>query len=152
MAHLFDENKGKKDFDALIQPKLDALQTAFQNNVNLIYDAIVNAGVTPTGKTPSEIATGINDIQAITWSERIITGDSLSPIYLSLPYKNAVSLHVNGVSGDGYINGTPVVSGSIYYFQSNTSQFVAEAREPSEAFIGEYKIDMTVVYQAKILR
>lgn len=151
MAYLFDNDKSKVNFDTAIQPKLDALQTTFQDNINLIYDTIVDAGITPTGKTPSELTDGINDIQRIRWSEELIAGNSLSEIYLSLPYKNIDYLTVNDVSGEGYINGQRVNSGDIISF-SHQDQLVVEVIRPSGGFIGEYKIVMTITYQAKILR
>lgn len=154
MAYLFDNDKSKVNFDTAIQPKLDALQTTFQNNINLIYDTIVDAGVTPTGKTPSELATGINDIQRIRWSEKLIAGESMSEIYLSLPYKNIDYITVNSFSGEAYINGAPVVvPGTIIPFGEYDTEFIVEVKTPlGGGFIGEYKIDMTITYQAKILR
>ena len=58
MAYAFNEDKGKVDIDAI----LNGLQTNYQNNVNTIYNAIVNAGITPTAKTPAACSTGIGNI------------------------------------------------------------------------------------------
>lgn len=62
MAYLFDEDKSKIDFERALQPKLDALQTAFQNNVNLIYNKFVSQGTTPTAKTPAAISTAVDTL------------------------------------------------------------------------------------------
>lgn len=62
MAYLFDENKSKIDFEGALQPKLDALQTAFQNSVNLIYNKFVSQGTTPTAKTPAAISTAVDTL------------------------------------------------------------------------------------------
>lgn len=60
MAYAFNEDKGKVDIDAI----LNGLQTNYQNNINTIYNALVNNGVTPTAKTPAAIATAINNIRS----------------------------------------------------------------------------------------
>lgn len=62
MAYLFDEDKSKLDFEGALQPKLDTLQTAFQNNVNLIYNKFVSQGTTPTAKTPAAISTAVDTL------------------------------------------------------------------------------------------
>lgn len=60
MIYGFNDDKEKVD----IQNLLDTLQANFQNNVNTVYNAVVNNGVTPTAKTPSAIVTGINNIRS----------------------------------------------------------------------------------------
>lgn len=62
MAYLFDDDKSKIDFEAVITPKLNALQTAFQNSVNSIYNKFVSQGTTPTAKTPQAIATAVDTL------------------------------------------------------------------------------------------
>ena len=62
MAYIFDEHKGKQDFETMIKPKLDALKTTFQDNVNSMYNALVGKGKTPTAKTPAAISTAITNI------------------------------------------------------------------------------------------
>lgn len=59
MANAFNDDKGKVDISAV----LNTLETNYQNNINTIYNALVNNGVTPTAKTPAAIATGINAIR-----------------------------------------------------------------------------------------
>lgn len=58
MSYGFDDNMGKVP----IEPILNNLQTSFQNNINKIYNAIVNQGTNPPGKTPDNIVTGINNL------------------------------------------------------------------------------------------
>lgn len=58
MSYGFDDNMGKVP----IEPILNNLQTNFQNNINTIYNTIVNQGTTPPGRTPAQIATGINNL------------------------------------------------------------------------------------------
>ena len=64
MSYGFDDNMGKVP----IEPILDNLQTAFQNNINKIYNAIKNQGTTPPGKTPDNIVTGINNLATNKWN------------------------------------------------------------------------------------
>lgn len=176
MAHLFDENKGKKDFDALIQPKLDALQTAFQNSVNSIYNKFVNQGTTPTAKTPAAISTAVDTLatakynagktaaEAVTW-----TGD----IYFTLPYtiptsisfpfsvSNVVKFKTGTIPSD-LLNKVGVnfagVSGSegFKWLQSNTEYTIPQgATNASISFSAnapDTGFNVTFTYQAKKLR
>ncbi len=112
MAHLFDENKGKQDFEALITPKLDALKTTFQGYVNSIYDALVGKGKTPTAKTPAAISTAITNIfddvytkfvnQGTTPSAKTVSGMSNAVDTLATNKYNAgVSATKKGNAGQG---------------------------------------------------
>lgn len=60
MVYGFDDNKAKVNINSI----LSGLETNYQNNVNTVYNAVVNNGVTPTAKTPSAIVTGINNIRS----------------------------------------------------------------------------------------
>lgn len=62
MLFLFDEFKGRKNFETELQPKLDALKTTFQGYVNSIYNKFVAQGTTPTAKTPQAIATAVDTL------------------------------------------------------------------------------------------
>lgn len=60
MIYGFNDDKTKVDVEAI----LAGLESTYQSNVNTIYNAVVNNGVTPTAKTPAAIATGINGIRS----------------------------------------------------------------------------------------
>lgn len=60
MIYGFNDDKTKVDVEAV----LAGLESTYQSNVNTIYNAVVNNGVTPTAKTPAAIATGINGIRS----------------------------------------------------------------------------------------
>ena len=74
MSYGFDDNMGKVP----IEPILDNLQTAFQNNINKIYNAIKNQGTTPPGKTPDNIVTGINNLATNKWNAGVAAADARS--------------------------------------------------------------------------
>ena len=60
MAYAFDDDKGKVN----ISDVLNTLETNYQNNINSIYNALVNNGVTPTAKTPAAIVAAINGVRS----------------------------------------------------------------------------------------
>ncbi len=64
MSYGFDDNMGKVPIESI----LNNLQTSFQNNINKIYNAIVNQGTNPPGKTPDNIVTGINNLATNKWN------------------------------------------------------------------------------------
>lgn len=74
MSYGFDDNMGKVP----IEPILDNLQTAFQNNINKIYNAIKNQGTNPPGKTPDNIVTGINNLATNKWNAGVAAADARS--------------------------------------------------------------------------
>ena len=108
MAHLFDGKKGKQDFEALITPKLEALKTTFQDNVNSMYNALVGKGKTPTAKTPAAISTAITNIfddvytkfvnQGTTPSAKTVSG-------MSSAVDSLATAKYNAGKTDGYNNG-----------------------------------------------
>lgn len=121
MANAFNDDKGKVDINAV----LNTLETNYQNNVNTVYNAFVNKGVTPTAKTPSALATavtttynkGTTDAQAVTWTETIyarvsLDGSQNGYLYFALPYRNVVKIkNTSGFSIDIYWkNGSQILS------------------------------------------
>ena len=72
MSYGFDDNMGKVP----IEPILNNLQTSFQNNINKIYNAIVNQGTNPPGKTPDNIVTGINNLASNKYNAGYSAGDT----------------------------------------------------------------------------
>lgn len=116
MAYIFDEHKGKRDFEELIKSKLDALKTTFQDNVNSMYNALVGKGKTPTAKTPTAISTAITNIfddvytkfvnQGTTPSAKTVSGMSSAVDALATAKYNAGNTAgYNSGKTDGYNNG-----------------------------------------------
>lgn len=126
MAYLFDNDKSKVNFDTAIQPKLDALQTTFQNNINLIYNAFVNQGTTPTAKTPAAISTAVDTLATTKYNAGKTAGKAESEAVtwetdeMSL-FNGYVSLD-SGASGQ--VSNYPVhVSASAIYDLTNMISF-----------------------------
>lgn len=112
MAYIFDEHKGKQDFETVIKPKLDALKTTFQDNVNSMYNALVGKGKTPTAKTPAAISTAITNIfddvytkfvnQGTTPSAKTVSGMSSAVDSLATAkYNSGVAATKKGNAGQG---------------------------------------------------
>ena len=74
MPYLFNDDKSKVQLNTVLNPILTELEQNYQANVNTMYNACVNAGVTPTAKTPAAIATAIAGVktkyQNVTWNEQ----------------------------------------------------------------------------------
>lgn len=126
MAFLFDEDKSKVNFDTALQPKLDALQTAFQNSVNLIYNKFVSQGTTPTAKTPAAISTAVDTLATTKYNAGKTAGKTEAEavtwetVEMSL-FNGYVSLD-SGASGQ--ISSYPVnVSASAIYDLTNVISF-----------------------------
>ena len=73
-----------------IKSELDKLKTNFQDGVNTIYDSVVVRGVTPTDKSPSEIADAISKL-----------GGDLTSIYNALTNKG---LNMSGTENEDQIS------------------------------------------------
>lgn len=175
MAYLFDDDKSKIDFDGALQPKLDALQTAFQNNVNLIYNKFVSQGTTPTAKTPAAISTAVDTLattkynagktsaEAVTW-----TGDLYFRVAYTVPtsttnvvdISNVVKFKTGTIPSD-LLNKVEAifhdVSGSNVYLQSNTEYTIPQGANAvmTIAFLAnapDKGFNVTFTYQAKKLR
>ena len=120
MANAFNNDKGKVDIDAV----LSGLQTNYQNNVNSIYNAIVNNGITPTAKTPAACATGINNVRKTTtfrFQYSPMPGTVTRTFMMVRPYNCACT--VKGYlwgGGTGYINSFNVNGVSVALGQSYT--------------------------------
>lgn len=104
MAFLFNDDKTKLDFDKAVQAIITPLQTAFQNNINTIYNAVKSAGVTPSDKSPSNIATAISNLRKTPYTQTYTfpQGDSGGRKDLGVPhnirYVNAQNVYSAGVS------------------------------------------------------
>lgn len=118
MAFLFNDDKTKLDFDNAAQKIITPLQTAFQNNINTIYNAVDRAGVTPSDKSPSNIATAISNLRKTPYTQTYTfpQGDSGGRKDLGVPhnirYVNAQNVYSAGESkgydlgrDDGYNEG-----------------------------------------------
>lgn len=104
MAFLFNDDKTKLDFDNAVQKIITPLQTAFQNNINTIYNAVDRAGVTPSDKSPSNIATAISNLRKTPYTQTYTfpQGDSGGRKDLGVPhnirYVNAQNVYSAGES------------------------------------------------------
>lgn len=118
MAFLFNDDKTKLDFDKAVQAIITPLQTAFQNNINTIYNSVKSAGVAPSDKSPSNIATAISNLRKTPYTQTYTfpQGDSGGRKDLGVPhnirYINAQNVYSAGKStgyslghDDGYNEG-----------------------------------------------
>lgn len=167
MVYAYNEEKGKVDIDAI----LNGLQTNYQNNVNTIYNAFVNKGVTPTAKTPTALSTAVNttynkgvtDAQAITWTEtlvaqvyRLFSGSGLLDFDFCIPCKNTIkiknvsnkSIRLSVVKNTGTENVT-LANNAEYTPNGNILRIMAGIHESSAQVDG---ITVEVTFQAKVLR
>ena len=114
MAFLFNDDKTKLDFDKAVQAIITPLQTAFQNNINTIYNAVKSAGVTPSDKSPSNIATAISNLRKTPYTKTYTfpSGDTGATKNLGVPhdirYVNAQNVYTTGYNNGnsaGYSSG-----------------------------------------------
>lgn len=114
MAFLFNDDKTKLDFDKAVQAIITPLQTAFQNNINTIYNAVKSAGVTPSDKSPSNIATAISNLRKTPYTKTYTfpSGDTGGTKNLGVPhdirYVNAQNVYETGYNNgnsEGYSSG-----------------------------------------------
>ena len=114
MAFLFNDDKTKLDFDNAVQKIITPLQTAFQNNINTIYNAVKSAGVTPSDKSPSNIATAISNLRKTPYTKTYTfpSGDTGGTKNLGVPhdirYINAQNVYTTGYNNGntaGYSSG-----------------------------------------------
>lgn len=76
MAFLFEDDKSKADFDQKMQPKIDQLQSAFQTNINSLYDKLVSLGSTPAAKTPAAITAATQAINDAIYNKLVSLGQT----------------------------------------------------------------------------
>lgn len=62
MPFLFNDDKSRVDLNAALAPTLNQLESAYQNNINSVYQTLVNSGSTPADKTPTSINNAIDYI------------------------------------------------------------------------------------------
>ena len=62
MPFLFNDDKSRADLNAALAPTLNQLESAYQNNINSVYQTLVNSGSTPADKTPTSINNAIDYI------------------------------------------------------------------------------------------
>lgn len=114
MAFLFNDDKTKLDFDKAVQAIITPLQTAFQNSINTIYNAVKSAGVTPSDKSPSNIATAISNLRKTPYTKTYTfpSGDTGGTKNLGVPhdirYVNAQNVYTTGYNNGntaGYSSG-----------------------------------------------
>lgn len=121
MSYGFDDNMGKVP----IEPILDNLQTAFQNNINKIYNAIKNQGTTPPGKTPDNIVTGINNLATNKWNAGVAAADARSNPS-SYNYQSGKNAGIAEAQAVAWSQTFHIAAGSIniaYFYNSGSVNF-----------------------------
>lgn len=130
------------DLETRIKTAIDTIETNFQVGVDLIYDACVDQGVTPSASTPQAIATAIGSISK-SWSHTLdIDVDSYSraglpqPATIQYGLSNVVSGSINNYTGPAFT--------ITYYNTSGTS--VGTANVPASTASVTLTIPSIVVY------
>ncbi len=116
MAYIFDEHKGKQDFETVIKPKLDALKTTFQSNVNAIYNKFVNQGITPTAKTPVAISDAVDSLATAKYNAGVAAtkkgNAGAGDVLKDKTFTNSSSVNAAGtMANNGAWTSTPTGSG-----------------------------------------
>lgn len=155
MAFLFNEDKTKLDFDKAVQAIITPLQTAFQNNINTIYNAVKSAGVTPSDKSPSNIATAISNLRKTPYTQTYTfpQGDSGGRKDLGVPhnirYVNAQNVYSAGESkgyslghDDGYNQGYGVGYNAGHSAGYNEGRTQGQADETSHTLAIKTAVDL----------
>lgn len=76
MPYLLEDDKGRVDFETKVNEKLTPIQTAFQNNINAMYQKLVSLGSTPADKTPTAISNAIQAINDAIYNKLVSLGQT----------------------------------------------------------------------------